>query len=82
MQGMAGAMMSPVGRLAVLKTASKEDLPTVMNYITMPALVAPIVGPLIGGYLTTYWSWRWIFYLNVPISIVCILAAWHDDGHL
>ena len=77
MQGMAGAMMSPVGRLAVLKTASKEDLPTVMNYITMPALVAPIVGPLIGGYLTTYWSWRWIFYLNVPISIVCILAAWH-----
>lgn len=77
MQGMAGAMMSPVGRLAVLKTAPKEDLPTVMNYITMPALVAPIVGPLIGGYLTTYWSWRWIFYLNVPISIVCILAAWH-----
>ena len=77
MQGMAGAMMSPVGRLAVLKTAPKEDLPTVMNYITMPALVAPIVGPLIGGYLTTCWSWRWIFYLNVPISIVCILAAWH-----
>lgn len=77
MQGMAGAMMSPVGRLAVLKVTPKEDLPTAMNYITIPALVAPIVGPLVGGYLTTFWSWRWIFYLNVPISIACILLAWH-----
>lgn len=77
MQGMAGAMMAPVGRLAVLKVTPKEDLPTAMNYITIPALVAPIVGPLVGGYLTTYWSWQWIFYLNVPISIACILLAWH-----
>lgn len=76
MQGMAGAMMSPVGRLAVLKVTPKEELPTAMNYITIPALVAPIVGPLVGGYLTTFWSWRWIFYLNVPISIACILLAW------
>ena len=65
MQGMAGAMMSPVGRLAVLKTTPKEDLPVAMNYITLPALVAPIIGPLVGGYLTTYWDWRYIFYLNV-----------------
>ncbi|MDD6211158.1 MAG: DHA2 family efflux MFS transporter permease subunit [Bacteroidales bacterium] len=77
MQGMAGAMMSPVGRLAVLKVTRKEDLPTAMNYITIPALVAPILGPLVGGYLATYWSWHWIFYLNVPISIVCIALAWH-----
>lgn len=77
MQGMAGAMMSPVGRLAVLKVTPKDELPTAMNYITIPALVAPIVGPLVGGYLTTFWSWRWIFYLNVPISIACILLAWH-----
>ncbi|WP_298063261.1 DHA2 family efflux MFS transporter permease subunit [uncultured Rikenella sp.] len=77
MQGMAGAMMSPVGRLAVLKVTPKDELPAAMNYITVPALVAPIVGPLVGGYLTTFWSWRWIFYLNVPISIVCILLAWH-----
>lgn len=76
MQGMAGAMMSPVGRLAVLKVTPKDELPAAMNYITVPALVAPIVGPLVGGYLTTFWSWRWIFYLNVPISIVCILLAW------
>ena len=77
MQGMAGAMMSPVGRLAVLKVTPKEDLPTAMNYLTIPALIAPIVGPLVGGYLTTYWNWRWIFYLNVPISVACIALAWH-----
>lgn len=77
MQGMAGAMMTPVGRLAVLKTTSKENLVTAIAYITWPALVAPILGPLIGGYLTTYWSWHWIFYLNIPISIVCVLLAWY-----
>lgn len=76
-QGMAGAMMTPVGRLAVLKTTPKENLVTAMAYITWPALVAPILGPLVGGYLTTYWSWHWIFYLNIPISIVCVLLAWY-----
>ncbi|NDW09080.1 DHA2 family efflux MFS transporter permease subunit [Dysgonomonas sp. 520] len=77
MQGMAGAMMTPVGRLAVLKATPKEDLVTAMAYITWPALVAPIVGPLVGGYLTTYVSWHWIFYLNIPIGIICVLLAWH-----
>ncbi len=85
-QGMAGAMMTPVGRLAVLKATPKENLVTAMAYITWPALVAPILGPLVGGYLTTYWTWRWIFYLNIPISIICVSLAWHfireekDDG--
>lgn len=77
MQGMAGAMMTPVGRLAVLKATSKENLVAAMAYITWPALVAPILGPLMGGYLTTYWSWHWIFYLNIPISIICVLLAWY-----
>jgi len=77
MQGMSGAMMTPVGRLAVLKVTPKENLVTAMAYITWPALVAPILGPLVGGYLTTYWSWHWIFYLNVPISIICVILAWH-----
>jgi MFS family permease len=76
-QGMAGAMMTPVGRLAVLKVTPKENLVTAMAYITWPALVAPVLGPIVGGYLTTYWSWHWIFYLNIPISIVCVLLAWH-----
>lgn len=77
LQGIAGAMMTPVGRLAVLKVTPKENLVIAMAYITWPALVAPIIGPLIGGYLTTYWSWHWIFYLNIPISIACTLLAWH-----
>lgn len=75
-QGIAGAMMTPVGRLAVLKMTPKEDFVSAMNYITMPALVAPILGPLVGGYLATYWTWHWIFRLNVPISIICIILAW------
>lgn len=87
-QGMAGAMMTPVGRLAVLKTTPKEKLVTAMAYITWPALVAPILGPLVGGYLTTYWHWHWIFFLNVPISIICVLLAWYhipeekDEDHI
>lgn len=78
MQGIAGAMMTPVGRLAVLKSTPKSELVTAMNYITVPALVAPILGPLVGGYLTTYWSWHLIFFLNVPISIVCVILAWRN----
>ncbi len=59
-----------------------------MAYITWPALVAPILGPLVGGYLTTYWHWHWIFFLNVPISIICVLLAWYhipeekDEDHI
>lgn len=78
MQGMAGAMMTPVGRLAVLKSTPHNELVTAMNYITIPALIAPILGPLVGGYLTTFFSWHYIFYLNVPISIICIFLAWHN----
>lgn len=78
MQGMAGAMMTPVGRLAVLKATPKGELVKAMNYITLPALVAPILGPLVGGYLATYFTWHWIFYLNVPVSILCIILAWKN----
>lgn len=76
LQGIAGAMMTPVGRLAVLKATAKEDLVSAMNYITVPALIAPIVGPFLGGYLTSYWSWHYVFLLNVPISVLCIILAW------
>ncbi|MDR0825414.1 MAG: DHA2 family efflux MFS transporter permease subunit [Prevotella sp.] len=76
-QGMAGAMMTPVGRLAALKATPKENLVAAMAYITWPALVAPIIGPVVGGYLSTYWTWHWIFYLNIPISVICAALAWH-----
>lgn len=76
-QGMAGALMTPVGRLAVLKATPKDQLIITMAYITWPALVAPVCGPLIGGYLTTYFSWHYIFYLNAPIGLLCIPLAWY-----
>ena len=75
MQGIGGAMMTPVGRLAVLRTASKENLVEAMAYITWPALVAPIIGPMLGGYFATYYTWHWIFFINIPIGIICIFFS-------
>lgn len=76
LQGMGGAMMVPVGRLAVLKTTPKEKLVSAIATLTWPALVAPILGPPIGGFITTYASWRWIFYLNLPLGILAFYFAW------
>lgn len=74
-QGMGGAMMVPVGRLVVLRSTSKEDLVRSMNYLTMPALVGPVIGPPLGGFISTYFHWRWIFFINVPISIIGLVLA-------
>ncbi len=74
-QGLGGAMMVPVGRLAVLRTTEKSALANAIALITWPALTAPLLGPLVGGFLTTYASWRWIFFLNVPVGIVAIILA-------
>jgi EmrB/QacA subfamily drug resistance transporter len=70
LQGIGGAMMSPVGRLAVLRATEKSDLVRVMNFVTVPGLVGPVIGPPLGGFITTYASWRYIFLLNVPIGII------------
>ena len=70
LQAIGGAMMLPVGRLAVLRTAQKHELLRTMQYITMPGLIAPVLGPPLGGFVTTYASWRWIFFLNIPIGLV------------
>src|SRR5258707_6823616 len=61
LQGLGGAMMTPVGRLILLKSFPKSQLVTAMSYVTLPALVGPAIGPLVGGFLTTYATWRWIF---------------------
>jgi EmrB/QacA subfamily drug resistance transporter len=70
LQGVGGAMMVPVGRLAVLRSTPKERLMRAIATITWPGLVAPVIGPPLGGFLTTYFSWRWIFYLNVPLGAI------------
>ncbi len=74
-QGIGGAMMVPVGRLVVLRTTEKHDLIRSITYITWPGLVAPVVGPPVGGFITTYASWHWIFFLNVPLGVLAIALA-------
>lgn len=75
LQGIGGAMMVPVGRLVVLRVTEKKDLMRAMAYIIWPGLVAPIIGPPVGGFITTYSSWRWIFFLNVPLGLIGIALA-------
>lgn len=75
LQGVGGAMMVPVGRLAVLKSTPKSQLITAIATLTWPALVAPILGPPLGGFITDYANWRWIFFINLPLGLVAIVAA-------
>lgn len=75
LQGMGGALMVPVGRLAVLRTTPKHQLITAIATLTWPALVAPIIGPPLGGFITSYADWRWIFFINVPLGIAAIILA-------
>ena len=74
-QGMGGAMMTPVGRMVLVRTISKRDLVGAMVWVTTPALVGPVLGPPIGGFITTYATWHWIFIINVPIGLLGILLA-------
>ena len=74
-QGLGGAMMTPVGRLILLRSFPRSELMTAMTYMTLPAIMGPVIGPLLGGVITTYFSWRWIFYVNVPFGMLGILLA-------
>jgi EmrB/QacA subfamily drug resistance transporter len=69
-QGVGGAMMTPVGRLILLRSIDRRALLNAMAWVTMPALIGPMVGPPVGGFITTYFSWHWIFLINVPIGLV------------
>jgi len=75
LQGMGGAMMTPVGRLVLLRSVTKAQLVQAMSYVTIPALVGPAIGPLVGGFIATYSTWRWIFYVNLPIGLMGIALA-------
>lgn len=72
-QGLGGALMTPVGRMVVLRNTEKNQLLHATALITWPALTAPVVGPVLGGFLTTYFSWRWNFLINIPIGM---MGAW------
>ena len=70
LQGAGGAMMLPVGRLLVLRTIPRDELISSMAWLTIPALVGPVIGPLLGGAISTYFDWRWIFWINIPVAIL------------
>ncbi len=74
-QGMGGAMMVPVGRLVLLRSVPREELVTALAYLTVPALLGPVLGPPLGGFITTYFHWRWIFWINVPIGVLGVALA-------
>src|SRR5215471_520398 len=74
-QGFGGAMMTPVGRLILLRSFPRAEFVSAMNWMTIPAMIGPTVGPIIGGALTSYFSWRAIFYLNLPIGIMGVALA-------
>jgi EmrB/QacA subfamily drug resistance transporter len=74
-QGIGGALMVPVGRMTVLRTTERKDLVRAIAVLTWPALAAPIVAPLIGGLLTTYLSWHWIFLVNLPLGVIGFLVG-------
>src|SRR5690606_37235358 len=70
LQGIGGAMMVPIGRLVILRSIPKSELVSAMAYLTVPALLGPVFGPPVGGFIATYGAWQWIFFINVPIGII------------
>jgi EmrB/QacA subfamily drug resistance transporter len=74
-QGMGGAMMVPVGRLVILRTVPKSELISALAWLTIPALMGPVIGPPLGGFITTFISWRWIFWINIPVGILGVILA-------
>ena len=75
LQGLGGAMMVPVGRLLLLRTAAKSELVAAMAWLTMPALLGPVVGPPVGGFIVTYFDWRWTFFINIPVGMLGVLMV-------
>jgi EmrB/QacA subfamily drug resistance transporter len=75
LQGIGGAMMTPVGRVIVVKSVPRLQLVQAMNYITIPAVLGPLLGPAVGGFIVTYLSWPWIFFINLPIGLIGIFLV-------
>ena len=76
LQGMGGAMMVPVGRLVILRSIAKAQLVRALSWLTVPALLGPMMGPPLGGLITTYGNWRYIFLINIPMGLLGIFLAW------
>jgi MFS family permease len=68
LQGVGGAMMVPVGRLVILRTVPRSEIVGALAWLTIPALIGPVIGPPVGGFIATFFTWRWIFWINLPIA--------------
>ncbi|MGS0742285.1 MFS transporter [Glaciimonas sp. GG7] len=75
LQGIGGAMMVPVGRIVIFRSVPRSDLVKAISFLTIPAQLGPVIGPPLGGFITTYFHWRWIFIINVPISLLGLYLA-------
>jgi EmrB/QacA subfamily drug resistance transporter len=75
LQGIGGAMMVPVGRIIIARSVSKSELVRAISYLTLPSLMGPVIGPPLGGFITTYFHWRWIFLINVPVCLLGLYLA-------
>lgn len=74
-QGIGGSLMTPVGKLALIKTFPKKELMKAMNFAIIPALIGPVMGPVVGGYMVDYLSWHWIFLINIPIGVLALILS-------
>jgi len=85
LQGIGGAMMVPVGRIVIFRSVPRTELVKAISFLTIPSQLGPVIGPVLGGFITTYYHWRWIFLINVPISILGMYLAsryienWRSD---
>jgi EmrB/QacA subfamily drug resistance transporter len=87
LQGMGGAMMVPVGRLTIVRTFERSELVRAMSFVAIPALVGPMLGPVVGGFIVAYFHWRVIFFVNLPIGLLGLYLVWrhlpdHRAGHV
>ena len=77
LQGVGAAMMMPVGRLTIIRTFPKSQLLAAMNFVIIPALIGPLLGPTVGGLIVHWLSWREIFFVNVPVGLVTwVICFW------
>ncbi|GBR10816.1 MFS transporter [Acetobacter oeni] len=76
LQGVGGALMVPVGRLVLLRSVAKSELLGTMMWMMLPATLGPMLGPVLGGFITSAFSWRWTFYINVPVGILGLFMTW------
>jgi DHA2 family multidrug resistance protein len=76
LQGLGGAFLSPLAQTVTLDSSTAAERPRMMGLYTQGVMLGPITGPIIGGFLTDNYNWRWVFYVNLPVGLICFLLLW------